>query len=208
MDRPEWVASHPSKPETYLALTNNSARGPGKANAGGDRMETDAVNPRDKNVYGQIVRWLPADGDPASDGFTWSLFALAGNPAVHEGPMAGSGNINADNMFNSPDGMMFDSQGRLWIQTDGIYSNAEDFAGMGHNQMLVGDPETGEIRRFLVGPKECEVTGICWSSDRTTMFVGIQHPGEDGASHFPGGGTSVPRSGVIAVTRADGGPLG
>ena len=37
---------------------------------------------------------------------------------------------------------------------------------MGNNQMLAGDPVTGEIRRFMVGPKECEVTGLTWSPDR------------------------------------------
>ena len=41
--------------------------------------------------------------------------------------------------------MGFDSSGLVWIQTDGDDSNEEDFAGMGNNQMLVGDPETGEI---------------------------------------------------------------
>ena len=42
--------------------------------------------------------------------------------------------------------------------------------------MLLADGKTGAIRRFMVGPKECEVTGITWSPDRKTMFVGIQHP--------------------------------
>jgi secreted PhoX family phosphatase len=111
-------------------------------------------------------------------------------------------------MFNSPDGLAFDDKGMLWIQTDGKYSNKDDYAGMGNNQMLVGDPDTGEIQRFLVGPKECEVTGICWSGDRRTLFVGIQHPGEKGNSHFPGGGDTVPRSSVIAISRDDGGLIG
>ena len=66
----------------------------------------------------------------------------------------------------------------------------------------------GEISRFLVGPKECEITGITWSADRKTMFVGIQHPGEKGDSHFPGGGDTVPRSSIIAVSREDGGLIG
>ena len=96
----------------------------------------------------------------------------------------------------------------LWIQTDGKYSNKGDFAGMGNNQMLVGDPESGEIRRFMVGPKECEVTGFAWSPDRKTLFVGIQHPGEKGNSHFPGGGDTVPRSSIVAITRDDGGVMG
>lgn len=65
---------------------------------------------------------------------------------------------------------------------------------MGNNQMLVGDPQTGELRRFLVGPNQCEVTGFAWSGDRRTLFVGIQHPGERGShgSHWPDSGQSVP----------------
>lgn len=133
---------------------------------------------------------------------------MAGNPEVHSDAYAGSENLTAGNMFNSPDGMCFDSRGLLWIQTDGNYSNRGDFAGHGNNQMLAGDPETGEIRRFLVGPNDCEVTGLCWSPDRRAMFVGIQHPGEKGNSHWPGGGGSVPRSAIIAVRRVDGGPVG
>ena len=74
--------------------------------------------------------------------------------------------------------------------------------------MLVGDPASGEIRRFLVGPRECEVTGIAWSADRTALFVGIQHPGEKGDSHFPEGGDAAPRSAVVAITRDDGGAIG
>lgn len=207
MDRPEWVSSHPKKAEVYCCLTNNKNRGV-KPNAGGDDTSVNGPNPRDKNNYGQIVRWQPAGGNHVASGFNWNLFVLAGNPAVHSDAYAGSGNVNTGNMFNSPDGLAFDSTGLLWILTDGNYKNEGDFAGMGNNQMLVGDPETGEIKRFLVGPTECEVTGITWSADRKTLFVGIQHPGEKGNSHFPGGGASVPRSCVIAIKRDDNGLIG
>ena len=129
---------------------------------------------------------------------------MAGNPTVHNDNRAGSQNITKDNMFNSPDGLHFDDKGRLWIQTDGKYTDKGDFAGMGNNQMLIGDPDTGELRRFLVGPKECEITGLCWSPDKTTLFVGIQHPGEAGGSTFPLGKDHIPRSSVIAIRRDDG----
>ena len=207
MDRPEWVASNPRKAEAYCALTNNKNRGL-KPNAGGDETPVGGPNPREANNYGQIVRWMPDNADHLSTGFDWDLFVLAGNPTVHDDANAGSDNVNADNMFNSPDGIAFDSNGFLWIQTDGNYSNAEGFAGMGNNQMLIGDTESGDIQRFLVGPRECEITGITWSADRRTVFVGVQHPGEDGDSHFPDGGQSVPRSGVIAIRRDDGGLIG
>ena len=70
--------------------------------------------------------------------------------------------------------------------------------------MLVADTTTGEIKRFLVGPRECEVTGLAWSVDKKTLFLGIQHPGHKGGGHFPDGGQSVPRSSIIAIRRDDG----
>jgi len=207
MDRPEWVAANPKAPELYCALTNNINRGI-KPNAGGDLTPAVGPNPRKENQYGQIVRWRPNGGDHTSGGFAWDLYVLAGNPSIHTDDNAGSANMNEGNMFNSPDGIKFDSNGVLWIQTDGNYSNAEGFAGHGNNQMLAGDPTTGEIQRFLVGPNESEVTGLTWSADKRTMFVGIQHPGERGNSHWPEGGTAVPRSAVIAVRRDDGAIIG
>ena len=207
MDRPEWVAANPNKAEAYCCLTNNKNRGV-KPNAGGDATPVGGPNPRKANKYGQIVRWQAANDDHTAEDFSWDLFVVAGNPTVHSDDRKGSGNVNADNMFNSPDGLKFDTRGGMWIQTDGKYSNKDDFAGMGNNQMLLGNTETGEINRFMVGPKECEVTGLTWSGDRKTMFVGIQHPGEKGDSHFPGGGDSVPRSTVIAISREDDGLIG
>ncbi|AKM47948.1 Secreted phosphatase, PhoX family [Edwardsiella anguillarum] len=203
MDRPEWVAIHPNNQHVFCTLTNNKNRGKAGQPVGGP-------NPRATNHYGQIVRWMPADGDHTSELFAWDLYLLAGNPTVHPGtPYAGSHNISAENMFNSPDGIGFDKAGRLWIQTDGNYSNQGDFAGQGNNQMLCGDPMSGEVKRFLTGPVACEMTGLTFSPDYKTMFVGVQHPGEDGApSHFPNGGNSIPRSTVMMITRDDGGVIG
>ena len=207
MDRPEWVAANPMKPEVYCCLTNNKNRAK-KPNAGGDPTPVGGPNPRAGNLYGQIVRWRPDGGDHLVNGFDWDLYVVAGNPTVHSDANAGSSNVNADNMFNSPDGLGFDSMGRIWIQTDGNYSNKDGFAGQGNNQMLVGDPDSGEIRRFMVGPNQCEVTGFAWSADRTTLFIGIQHPGERGNSHFPDGGDTTPRSSIVAIARDDGGIVG
>ena len=203
MDRPEWIAVNPTAVEGYCCLTNNRNRGV-KPNAGGDDTSVNGPNPREANNFGQIVRWRPSGDTHASNTFEWDLYVMAGNPETQEGLYKGSANINAGNMFNSPDGMQFDSTGIMWIQTDGDDSNAGDFAGMGNNQMLAGDPVTGEIRRFLTGPNGSEVTGLTWSADRRTMFVGIQHPD----APFPDGEGALPRSSIVAVKRSDGALVG
>ena len=203
MDRPEWIVVSPKDGQVYCTLTNNIKRGDEGQPVGGP-------NPRAKNQYGQILRWQETGSDAAAMDFAWDLFVVAGNPGVHAGtPQGGSININAQNMFNSPDGLGFDIAGRLWILTDGDSTNAGDFAGMGNNQMLCADPASGEIRRFMVGPVGCEVTGISFAPDQKALFVGIQHPGENGGStfpeHLPNG---KPRSSVMVITREDGGVIG
>ena len=204
MDRPEWVAVHPTEPLVFCTLTNNKNRGVN------ENQPLNGPNSRAENHYGQIVRWQPTSGQHTDATFNWDLFLLAGNPTVHpDTPYAGSANINADNMFNSPDGIGFDKAGRLWIQTDGNYSNQGDFAGQGNNQMLCADPATGEVKRFLTGPIACEITGLAFTPDQKTLFVGVQHPGEElTGSHFPLGGNHTPRSSVMVITRTDGGIIG
>ncbi|MFN3586961.1 MAG: PhoX family protein, partial [Moraxellaceae bacterium] len=225
MDRPEWVAVHPKTQEVYLTLTNNASRTAANVND---------ANPRATNRWGQIVRWREAGNDPASVAdFEWDLFVIAGNPIAFADARAGSSNITTANTFNSPDGLAFDAEGRLWIQTDGNFSNTGDYQGQGNNQMLVADVKTKKIERFLVGPSGCEVTGIDWTPDGRTMFICIQHPGEIG-SHpnrpTPPTGMSMdnylinnpsafstwpdrdpdsrPRSAIVVVTRTDGGKIG
>ncbi len=209
MDRPEWVATNPLAVEGYCCLTNNSRRGTKnddgslRTTPAGEDMVRNAPNPRDTNRYGQIVRWRPRNDDHAEVLFHWDLYVMVGNPDVHFDDYAGSPNMNSGNLFNSPDGMAIDGNGIIWIQTDGNDDNEEDFAGNGNNQMLAGDPVTGEIVRFMTGPNGCEVTGICWSADKRTMFVGIQHPG----SNWPEG-SSPARSGIITIKRDDNGLVG
>lgn len=90
-----------------------------------------------------------------------------------------------------------DSAGLLWIQTDG---DEGEFAGMGNNRQLAGDPVTGEIARFLTAPQGAEVAGLCWSADRRTRFAGIQHSG----GHWPRKEGDLTRASIMAVPREDG----
>jgi len=86
--------------------------------------------------------------------------------------------------------------------------------------MLAANPATGDTRRFLTGPRGCEVTGVIETPDGRTMFVNIQHAGE-GATDFSnprnpalvsswpdGPGISRPRSATVVIRKADGGIIG
>ena len=208
MDRPEWVAAHPKTNEVYVSLTNNKGR-----------READAANPRPSNLFGHILRWKERGGDPTATDFRWQVFVLAGNPA-HKEPTH-QGNVIGD-AFGCPDGLKFDSAGVLWIQTDMSSSvmGKEGYSELGNNMMLAADPISGDVRRFLTGPRGCEITGLTLTPDRKTMFVNIQHPGEpaDDVSDplapskvsnwpdaIPGG---RPRSATVTIRKLDGGVIG
>ncbi|MET0555521.1 MAG: PhoX family phosphatase [Vicinamibacteria bacterium] len=212
MDRPEWIAVHPQTGELYVTLTNNTTRG----TTGG---AVDGANPRANNVFGHIVRWTETGSDAAATTFRWNVFVLAGDPRSTD--VAKRGNIKGD-AFGSPDGLWIDGRGVLWIQTDISTSaiNAGDYANIGNNMMLAADPATGEIKRFLTGPRGCELTGVHGTPDGRSLFVSIQHPGEPASgdnnpnnrgaiSTWPDGpGVGVPRSATIVIRRTDGGVVG
>jgi hypothetical protein len=212
MDRPEWLAIDQQRGEVYCTLTNNSSRGaqgmPG----------VDGANPRANNVMGSIIRWKE-DGD--FDGLTmqWNHLVLAGDPA--NARAEAKGNIKGD-IFACPDGLLIDARGVLWIETDmhATQMYKGELVRIGNNQMLACDRASGEIRRFLTGPVNCEITGVTLTPDGRTMFINIQHPGEtptdrsDPAtpakfSNWPDyrvGGR--PRSSTVVIRRSDGGLIG
>ncbi|MBT9489014.1 MAG: PhoX family phosphatase [Rubrivivax sp.] len=212
MDRPEWLAIDPHSGSVYCTLTNNSARGsPG-------RPAVDAANPRANNSMGHVIRWREA-GDFDATHFRWDHLVLAGDPANTR--VEARGNVKGD-AFGSPDGLVFDPRGLLWLQTDASSStmHSGEYERLGNNQMLACDVATGEIRRFLTGPVGCEVTGAAFTPDARTVFVNIQHPGEtpgdlsDPAaptrhSRWPDGAAATrPRSATVVIRRRDGGYIG
>jgi secreted PhoX family phosphatase len=213
MDRPEWIAVHPRTNEVYCTLTNNANRGTAAVPG------LNAANPRSNNVFGHIIRWRETGNDPAALKFKWDLFVEAGDPQHPDASRRG--NIKGD-AFGSPDGLWFDDSGLLWIQTDVSSStlNRNHYERMGNNQMLCADIRTGEVRRFLTGPRGSEVTGVIMTPDARTMFVNIQHPGESPSERSdpakphaystwpdgPSGGR--PRSATVVIRKNDGGVIG
>ena len=212
MDRPEWLAIDPRSGEVFCTLTNNSRRG------APNEPGVDAANPRANNSMGHIIRWQE-DGDFDGQTMRWNHLVLAGDPANERAEA--KGNVKGD-LFACPDGLAFDPAGRLWICTDigpGALNKGE-MQRLGNNQLLVCDPRSGEMRRFLTGPVNCEVTGPAFTPDGRTLFVNIQHPGETPSersdpaqprrwSNWPdqrAGGR--PRSATVVVRKRDGGVIG
>ncbi len=211
MDRPEWLAIDPFTHEVYCTLTNNSARGTAST-------PLDAANPRANNAFGHIIRWKE-DGDFDCPTFKWNHLVMAGDPANTRAEARG--NIKGD-IFACPDGLSFDQFGTLWIQTDAhatqMYKG--ELKNIGNNQILACDPRSGQIKRFLTGPTNCEVTGQTWTPDGKTMFINIQHPGEtptdrsdpkepDKYSRWPEGKPGQrPRSATVVIRKNDGGVIG
>jgi secreted PhoX family phosphatase len=213
MDRPEWTTVMPGSREVYVTLTNNSARGTT------GRPGTDAANPRAENTFGHVLRWTENGSNPTATSFRWSIFVQAGDP--RNANSAKRGNIRGDT-FGSPDGIWADSRGVVWIQTD-ISTSAlgtGDYVNIPTNMMLAADPRTGTIRRFLTGPRGCEVTGMTATPDLKTFFVNIQHPGEPASgdsnpnntgaiSTWPDGpGVARPRAATVVIRKDDGGIIG
>ena len=100
-----------------------------------------------------------------------------------------------------------------------VGDGSKDVTAAGGTKTIVGAKATADtVRRFLVGPVECEITGIALTPDGKTMFCNVQHPGEDGSltalsSHWPDSQTNPsstkrPRSATMVITRKDGGLLG
>ncbi|NDB12326.1 MAG: DUF839 domain-containing protein, partial [Betaproteobacteria bacterium] len=255
MDRPEWGAVNPANGDIYFALTNNTAanRTPATVNAANPRSYVDPDGlKRDGNPNGHIIRFAEDGGASTAMKFRWDIF-LFGAEEDSVGNVNLSG-LTAANSFSSPDGLWFSaSTGICWIQTDdgaftdetncmllaaipgqvgdgrGISIDNELSGARGQQSTFIG-ATLGEsrLRRFLVAPKGSEVTGLTETADGKTIFVNIQHPGENTpalgtAADFTfesvwptnGGGLTGaygpgkrPRSATLMITRTDGGKIG
>jgi secreted PhoX family phosphatase len=194
-----------------------------------------------------------AGSSSAATTFTWDVY-LFGAEAGSNATQINLSSLTADQDFSSPDGLWFSKNtGICWIQTDdGAYTDVTNCMMLAGVPGRVGDgtvatlnytradtttlsiqtrvgrtPTATTLKRFLVGPVDCELTGCAETPDGKTLFVNIQHPGENLGtvanianpalypSHWPGnagygagGATARPRSATLAITKNDGGRVG
>ena len=251
MDRPEWVDVHPTTGELYITMTNNSSRrvaptgSQTPVNAANPRAYSDVrggISTSSGNVNGHIVRFK--DPSPEDTSFVWDIYLFGAEAGADKTYINLSG-LTDDQDFSSPDGLAFTpSTGLCWIQTDdGAYTDVTNCMllasvpgtiGDGGNKTLrysssvsvttpVGrQPTANTLKRFYVGPYDCEVTGLCETPDGKTIFINIQHPGDSTpsdltnpdtySSQWPSvvgyGAGKRPRSATVVITKDDGQQIG
>lgn len=163
------------------------------------------------------VSGLAADNDFASPDGLW--FSRPSNPGGQVNPLLwiqtddGSFTDQTNNqMLLALPGVVGDGGPRTITNTDATGATRQQATRVGRAQTNL------ILKRFLTGPRGCEITGIDSTPDGRTIFVNIQHPGEGGSfgtptSNWPqsqatGTGTGRPRSATIVITKTDGGVVG
>jgi uncharacterized protein len=167
----------------FIAFTSGAADeegGPDKTVFVGPEGETDYE-------YGWIMKLEDDNSDPAALSFTWSMLTTGGEVAK-----GGAG-------FANPDNLSLDKSGNLWVVTDmstskhnksvpsrvedGKTLTGSDLTGVFGNNSLWYIPLSGEnvgnVYPFATGPMECECTGLIFDNDNSSLFLAIQHPGEE-----------------------------
>jgi hypothetical protein len=242
MDRPEWAGVDPLTGAVYMTLTNNASRTLSAVDAANPRYYKDRS--QSGNPNGHIIRWLESNQDPAAATFRWDIF-LFGARANADSTNVNVSGLTAENDFSSPDSLYFSPATKIcWIHTDDYaYTDVTNcmtlaalpgYVGDGTTRTITNTDASGgtkqvrtsasyplgaRLKRFLVGPVQCEMSGFAESPDGRALFVHVMHPGESTpasslgnpsayTSHWPDGGSARPRSATVVITRNDGGQIG
>ena len=118
------------------------------------------------DFHGQIVKIREKHGDYESLTFESETF-LTG---VEDG-------------FSSPDNLLFDQQGNLWFCSDisSKFINKPPYSRFKNNGLYVvpsAGPQAGEVLQLASAPNDAELTGLCFDPDQKTLFLSVQHPGD------------------------------
>ncbi|MGN7870946.1 PhoX family protein [Paracoccus sp. 22332] len=212
MDRPEDIQPNPVTGRAYVMLTNNTKR-----------EEANAANPRTENAFGHIIEIIEQDGDFTATSGTWEILVKCGDPSIAEVGATFSTETTVNGWFGMPDNAAVDSDGRLWVSTDG---NSMSDTGRTDGLWAVDTEGTarGTSRLFYRVPVGAEMCGPCITGDMTTFFVAVQHPGDGGddweghgrpsyyedlSTRWPDFDDAMPvRPAVVAITKQGGGRIG
>ncbi|APZ47408.1 alkaline phosphatase [Polaribacter reichenbachii] len=176
LNRPEDIEIDPITGHIFITLTNNKPKG---------------------DHHGSILKIVETNG--AFDALTFkSSTYIAGG---------------TENGFSCPDNLAFDMAGNLWITTDmsGGAMNRTDkpYMAFKNNSLFVIPrlgKDAGKVIRVASAPKDAELTGPWFSPDGKTLFLSVQHPGEqtkdlsNPTSTWPFDKDNIPKPAVVAIT--------
>ncbi|WMS43935.1 PhoX family phosphatase [Acuticoccus sp. MNP-M23] len=212
MDRPEDIEPNGDNGRVYVMLTNNTKR-----------QDPNAANPRVDNAFGHIVEISEEGGDFAATKGTWEILLKCGDPSIAEVGATFSTATTENGWFGMPDNCAVDSDGRLWVSTDG---NSPKKTGRTDGLWAVDTDGAarGTSKLFYRVPVGAEMCGPRPTPDLATFFVAVQHPGDGGedwegfgrnsyyedlSTRWPDFNDALPvRPSVVAITKKNGGKIG
>ena len=142
----------------------------------------------------------------------WGQVACRADPAIFHGParqptggLPWEGGLG----FSNPDNLAIDPSGHLWMVTDRLAGREHDI--FGNNSCWLWPNQgagAGEPLCFATGPAECEFTGPCFDPAGKTLFLSVQHPGEDnGIRPGPPSGAGASEAQGYTMRDRDGQPF-
>ena len=176
LNRPEDIEIDPVTGSIIIALTNNTNK---------------------KDYHGSLLKLEETNGAYDALTFQASTYKAGGE----------------ENGFSCPDNLAFDLSGNLWMTSDmsGSKMNKKDgpYVPFKNNSLFVipryGN-DAGKVIRVAAAPRDAELTGPWFSEDGKTLFLSVQHPGEqttdlnNPTSKWPFDKDNIPKSAVVAIT--------
>ena len=176
LNRPEDIEIDPITGNIFVTLTNNVPKG---------------------DYHGSILKIEETNGAFDTLSFKASTYKAGGE----------------ENGFSCPDNLAFDLSGNLWMTSDmsGYDMNRADkpYLEFKNNSLFVipryGN-DAGKVIRIASAPRDAELTGPWFSPDGKTLFLSVQHPGEqtkdlkNPTSRWPFDPDNIPKPAVVAIT--------
>ncbi|MEQ8926782.1 MAG: DUF839 domain-containing protein [Fulvivirga sp.] len=175
LNRPEDIEIDPITGHVLVALTNNKPK---------------------NDYHGSILKIEETDGKFDSLTFKASTFLAGGE----------------ESGFSCPDNLAFDFSGNLWFTSDmsGSAMNKETgpYMAFKNNSLFVVPrigKDAGKVFRVVSAPRDAELTGPWFSPDGKTLFLSVQHPGEqtrdlaNPTSKWPFDEDNIPKPAVVAI---------
>ncbi|WP_159020326.1 PhoX family protein [Algibacter sp. L3A6] len=176
LNRPEDIEIDPITGNIFVSLTNNKTK---------------------NDWHGSILKIEENNGAYDALTFKASIYMAGGE----------------ENGFSCPDNLAFDLAGNLWMTTDmsGSAMNKEEkpYMPFKNNSLFViprYSKDAGKVIRVVTAPIDAELTGPWFSPDGKTLFLSVQHPGEQSTdlnnltSKWPFDDDNIPKPAVVAIT--------